>query len=116
MTDFTKPTVADMVIGGSDHNIGTSGTLHDIDWGSEDGYWHENHAKQPWATADRPYDYYRPAYKYGHEASVAHGRKPWDTELEAHLQQGWHTARADSAAEWHHVRDAVHAGYTHHFK
>jgi hypothetical protein len=111
MTDFSKPTVADMVIGGADHNIGTSGTLHDIDWGTEDGYWQENHARQPYAKADQSYDAYRPAYKYGYAAS-RRLRRPWDDAVEADLARGWPAARAECRAEWPDVRDAVRAAYS----
>jgi hypothetical protein len=112
MADLSKRTVADMAMDGADLNMGTTGSMHEINWDTEDAYWQEHHALQPYATADRPYEFYRPAYRYGSESSAAHGRRPWDSDLEAKLEQGWSEARPDSAAEWGQVRDAVREGYT----
>jgi hypothetical protein len=112
MPDYTKPTVADMVIGNADMNMGTSGSMHLIDWGTEDAYWQENHQKQSYAAADRPYDFYRQAYRYGYEASFTYGRRSWDEEVESDLARGWPQARAESKAEWAQVCDAVKDAYT----
>ena len=112
MADFTKPTVADMVVGNADINVGTNGSMQVVDWGPEDdAHWLENHARQPWAVADRSYDFYRPAYKYGHQASVSSARRPWDDNVEAELERGWRDASGGSDAEWSQVRDAVRAAY-----
>ena len=42
----------------------------------EDAYWREHHATRPYATADRSYNDYRPAYRYGWESRVAPRRSP----------------------------------------
>jgi hypothetical protein len=111
MADFSKPTVADMVVGGADRNVGTNGSMQVVDWDTEDAHWRENHAQQAYATDDRSYDFYRQAYRYGYEASFTYGRRPWDDEVESDLARGWPQARADSPAEWGQVRDAVREAY-----
>jgi len=112
MADFTKSSIADMAAERPDINMGTSGSMHEINWENEDAYWRDNHAKQPYATADRSYDYYRQAYKYGCESAFMYGKRPWDAEVEADLARGWPQARADSTAEWDQVRAAVRDAYT----
>ncbi|MEO7084676.1 MAG: hypothetical protein ABI442_11275 [Gemmatimonadaceae bacterium] len=59
MADFTKPTVGDMAMNGADHHFGIDGSMQLIDWDNKDAHWRENHAHQPYATADRPYDFYQ---------------------------------------------------------
>jgi hypothetical protein len=112
MTDFTKNTIADMAAERPDINMGTTGSMHEINWENEDVHWRENHARQPYAVADRPYDFYRQAYKYGYEASFVYGRRPWDNEVESDLARGWPQARAESTAEWEQVRGAVREAYS----
>ena len=51
--------------------------------------------------------------QYGHAARVAHNGKPW-SDVETDLESGWTKARSETTAEWHHIRDAVHAAYTRH--
>jgi hypothetical protein len=111
MADFTRDTIAGMASASPGINMGTSGNMQEIDWENEDVHWREHHAAQPYATADRPYDFYRQAYKYGYESSFVYGRRPWDNEVEADLARGWPQARAESSAEWGQVRDAVREAY-----
>lgn len=112
MADFTRDTIAGMASASPGINMGTTGNMQEIDWENEDAHWRENHSRQSYAVADRPYDFYRQAYKYGYEASFTYGRRPWDNEVEADLARGWPQARADSPAEWAQVRDAVREAYS----
>ena len=102
MADFTRNSAADIAAGNPGINMGTTGSLHDIDWGTEsaalseadDAHWRANYHTRPYASADRSYDYYRPAYRYG-AVSSAHER-------------GWDSARGHSKSAWHEVKDAAH--------
>ena len=96
--------------GNPDVRATTGGQTHASDWGTHDAYWRESYGTRPYAPADRGYDDYRQAYKYGHEAAFIHGYQPWDESVEHELERGWEQARADSTLDWsqakHAVRDA----------
>ena len=72
----------------------------------EDQYWRENYSARPYATADRGYEYYQPAYRYGWESRAKHGNKDFDA-VANDLQQGWGKARGSSKMEWNEARGAV---------
>jgi len=113
MADFTKRTIADMAVDRADINTGTTGSLHEINWGTEDAYWRENFHVRPYATSDRGYDFYQPAYRYGCESSFTYGHRSWDQEVEADLARGWEQARGDSTASWDQAKEAVRDAYDH---
>ncbi|HKO15071.1 MAG TPA: hypothetical protein VJU87_02475 [Gemmatimonadaceae bacterium] len=108
MADFTKPTVADMAAGNPGIDMGTSGRMHEIDW---DTYWSATYPSCRYSRADRPYEHFRPAYKYGHEASFEYGGRAWDEEVEHDLRRGWEQARGESTCTWDEARDAVKDAY-----
>jgi len=72
----------------------------------EDEYWRENYSTRPYATADRGYEYYQPAYRYGWESRAKHAGKEWDS-VAGDLQKGWDKARGASKMEWNEARSAV---------
>ena len=72
----------------------------------EDAYWRENYSSRPYATADRSYDHYRPAYQYGWESRARHGSARSFDEAEPDLERGWDSARGTSSLGW---QDAKHA-------
>ena len=81
----------------------------------EDAYWRENYSTRPYATADRSYDHYRPAYQYGWESRARMGNRAYD-EAEPELEREWETYRSQDASRsnlaWsdarHATRDAWH--------
>jgi hypothetical protein len=111
MADFTKRTVADMAAGNPGIDVGTSGSMQVVDWGPQDEYWRDNYGARPYVQADRSYDYYQPAYKYGHESAFFYGGRAWDTEVEDDLARGWEQARGASTCTWDEVKEAVHDAY-----
>lgn len=111
MADFTKRTVADMAEDRADINMGTTGALHEINWGTDDLHWREQYRQQPYATSDRPYEFYQPAYRYGCEASFTYGTLPWTDAVESELARGWPQARGESTASWDQVKGAVKDGW-----
>ena len=72
----------------------------------EDEFWRNNYSKRPYAAADRGYEYYQPAYKYGWESRAKHGGKEWDA-VASDLQKGWDKARGSSKMEWNEARTPV---------
>jgi hypothetical protein len=82
-----------------------------VDWAAHDEYWRDNYGERPYIKADRAYEYYQPAYKYGHESAFFYGGRSWDGEVEDDLARGWEQARGDSNCSWDEVRDAVRDSY-----
>lgn len=108
MADFTRKTIADMAADHPDIDMGTTGSMHEIDWPSEEEYWRGVYESRPYATADRGYEFFRPAYRYGAEAWARHRGREWES-VEPELERGWEgeAARGKSRAGWHEVRQAA---------
>ncbi len=109
MADFSKDSAADMAAGNPGLNMGTTGSMHDIEWDAEDEYWETTYPTRPYARADRSYAHYRPAYRYGAWIASQHGHHGWEN-VESELARGWAHARGTSHLSWdeakHAVRDA----------
>ena len=106
MADFTKNSAADIVADNPGVNMGTTGSMREIDWGTEDAYWREQYATRPYARADRDYDHFQHAYRYGAEARTRHAGREWH-EVEPELETGWHAYRGDTQTKWGEIKDAV---------
>src|SRR5690348_4241837 len=89
----------------------TSERVRKIDWAEQDEYWRDNYGTRPYTHADRAYEYYQPAYKYGHESAFFYGDRGWDADVEHDLGRGWDQARGDSNCTWAEVKDAVRDAY-----
>lgn len=110
MADFSKRTSADSAADNPGIDMGTSARRNEVDWGTHDDYWREHFSARPYAKADRHYEYYQPAYKYGHEAAFLFGGRPWD-EIDHDLEIGWDQARGESTCSWAEVKSAVRDAY-----
>lgn len=112
MADFTKNTVADMAAGNPGINLGTTGSMREMDrasddlWNQDDAHWREHHVTRPYVHADRGYEHYQPAYRYGHSAARQHTGREWD-DVSGDLERGWDHARGESRQTWHEAKDAV---------
>lgn len=114
MADFTNPSdsVANMAIGNQGMTMGTTGGMHDTDfatddlWGQHDAHFREQYASRPYARADRAYESYQPAYRYGYDAARQQPAREWH-EAEGELAQGWDWARGATGHAWHEVKDAA---------
>ena len=106
MADFSKSTPADMAAGHPGINMGTSGSMREVDWGTEDAYWQSAYPGRPYARADRGFDYYRSAYRYGSESAVRHHGRDWN-DVETDLRRDWDSYRGESSSVWEDVKDAV---------
>ncbi len=123
MADFsdTRNSVADMAAGNPGINMGTTGSMRDLEyasddlWGEHDAHFRSEYASRPYARADRPYEHFQPAYRYGYESARQHGGRAY-AEVEPELQRGWEQssharlAQGGTASAWddmkHAVRDA----------
>ena len=80
------------------------------DWETEDSYWRDNWTTQPYVSADRGYDFYRPAYRYGFESAQKHRGRPW-AEAEHEIRTGWDRYEHRGQSTWEHIKDAVRDGW-----
>lgn len=106
MADFTKDSAADIAADNPGANLGTSGSLREIDWGTEDAYWRAEYATRPYARADRDYAHFEPAYRYGVESRARHEGRDWN-DVEHEIESGWHAYRGTSQTAWAEIKDAV---------
>ena len=72
----------------------------------EDNWWRDNYAGLEGLQADRGYDHYQPAFRYGWQSYDAHRGKTWN-DVEPHLASGWDAYRGDTNAKWDDAKRAV---------
>jgi hypothetical protein len=85
---------------------GFGATKNQLDWGAEETYWREQWSGRPYAVADRGFDYYRPAYRYGFESASRYRGRAWN-DVEGDLQTGWGQYEHRGQRTWENVKDAV---------
>jgi len=73
---------------------------------ADEAYWRDAHASRPYARADRSYDQFAPAYRYGWESYRHFGPAGWDV-AEPSLQRNWAEFRGDSTLDWETARPAT---------
>lgn len=79
------------------------------DWNTDDAFWQSNYSSRAYATADRPYEYYQPAYRYGHEAATTSTGREWN-DVEGDLRGGWDRYEhrdASNKSTWEEIKDAT---------
>jgi len=76
-------------------------------WNDDDTYWQANYRNRPYASATgRAYDYYQPAYRYGHEAANRFQGRSWN-DVESDLSRDWHAYEHRGTSTWEQMKDAV---------
>lgn len=75
---------------------------------TEDLYWRENYASQPYYNPNLSYQDYQPAYRTGYEGYVeyANTSKPLD-EIEVELRRSYESAYGDAGLDWEQAKPAV---------
>jgi hypothetical protein len=112
MADFTKGSAADMAAGNPGINMGTSGSMRDVDeytdseWEPHERHWREHFASRPYVQADRGYEHYRDAYRYGASSAARHRGREWHV-VEPELEGGWTSARGASRSTWAEMKAAA---------
>jgi hypothetical protein len=81
-------------------------TNNPLGWGDEDAYWRANYRTRPYAGAERGYDYYEPAYRYGYDAANRYGDRNW-SDVESELSSGWNSYERRGESTWEQIKDAV---------
>lgn len=82
------------------------------DWESEDAYWQSAYPERSYARADRGYEYYRSAYRFGFDAAMRWQGRPWQ-DAEAELRRLWSTSDDASQTPWVEMRNAVRDAWDH---
>ncbi len=120
MADFSNPgaSIADMAAGNPGINMGTTGSMRDMQyasddlWAQHDAHFREQYPTRSYASTDRSYEHYQPAYRYGGAAAAQHAGREWH-DVEGDLERGWDKARGTSASAWHEVKDAARDAWDH---
>ena len=76
------------------------------DWETEDAYWQSAYPERTYARADRGYEYYRSAYRFGAESAVRWWGREW-AEAEQALRAAWAAAEYGSSAAWEEMKEAI---------
>lgn len=110
MTAGPIGTVVGAAVGAVVGGLGGKAVAEKIDPTVESAYWRENHAKQPYATADRGYDDYEPAYRAGWEGRATSDATTFD-DAEPTLSANYGSLRGNSGLEWDEARPAARAAW-----
>jgi hypothetical protein len=81
-------------------------------WEVEDAYWQSAYPERQYARADRGYEYYRSAYRYGYDAAIHYRRHAWD-DVEDELRRIWDDQHDSATLPWTEMRDAIHDAWDH---
>lgn len=92
-------------------NAPTSLATRGPDWETEDAYWQSAYPARPYARADRGYEYYRAAYRYGTERATKWRDREW-ADAERELREGW-PSDDQTSTPWEEMRDAVRDAWDH---
>lgn len=84
--------------------FGASNQQLDLD--TEERYWRDHWLERPYAVADRRFDYYWPAYRYGAECTVRYQGHRWG-EIEEEARLGWEREEHRGGGTWEHMKEAV---------
>jgi hypothetical protein len=82
------------------------------DWETEDAYWQSAYPERPYARADRGYEYYRAAYRYGTERATLSPAREW-SDAESDLRDGWSRTDDPSRPSWEEMKDAIQDAWDH---
>ena len=86
--------------GPTPHGIDGGQTIHNY----RDSYFRDEMADIDGLRADRGYEHYEPAFRYGWESAERHRGRSWD-DSEPELQQSWRERHSDR--DWAEYRHAV---------
>jgi hypothetical protein len=87
-------------------NVASSTATSGPDWQTEDAYWQSAYPERPYARADRSYEFYRSAYRYGAERSARWSGREW-AQAERDLREGWSAVDTESPSSWEEMKHAV---------
>jgi uncharacterized protein YcfJ len=71
-----------------------------------------NYVSAPYYSADRDWNDYEPAYKYGYDTYGQYRGRRFE-DVESDLERGWDKTKANSRLAWSDARGAVRDGWHH---
>ena len=98
--------VVGAAIGAVAGGLAGKGVAEAIDPTTEDTYWRDNYSTRPYAQADRGYEYYQPAYRYGWESRTQNASRSFD-EAQSDLERGWDKFKGASKLTWNEAKGAT---------
>ena len=101
-------TVVGLVVGGVVGGLGGKAVAEGVNPTQEDAYWRETYTQEPYYSAERSYDDYRPAYEAGW---TARSQGSDFAAAEAELSRDWGARRASSALAWNEALPAARAAW-----
>lgn len=78
---------------------------------AEDAYWRDAYQREPYYTAGRSYDDYRPAYELGWSSAAEHGPDARFEAVEPALAERWQARQAMGGLGWGEARPATQAAW-----
>jgi len=87
-------------------NTPTSVATLGPDWETEDAYWQSAYPERSYARADRSYEYYRAAYRYGTERATQWQGREW-SDAERDLSGAWPAISDVASPTWDEIKEAV---------
>lgn len=96
-------------------SLGSSTPTGTSDWSNEDDFWRSSYSSRPYAKADRDYEFYQGAYRYGTDSARRHQGRQWN-DVEHDLRSGWDRYEhrgAHKDSTWENVKDAVRDAWDH---
>jgi hypothetical protein len=85
---------------------GFGATDQQRNWEPEETYWRDNWSTRGYASADRNFDYYRPAYRYGFDSAHRYADRHFN-DVESDLRTGWNSYPNHGERAWDQIKDAV---------
>ncbi len=102
--------VAGAAIGGALGGAAGEAAGREFNPTAEEKYWQENYRSRPYASDDRDFETYRPAYRYGIDNYNRFEGKSF-AEVEGELNRDWSKSRGTSSLEWNEARPATQDAY-----
>lgn len=94
------------IVGG----LGGKAVAEHFDPTVEEGYWRENHARQPYYHKGREFGEYAPAYRLGWEGRNRHPNERFE-DAESRLATDYDAMRGNSRVEWSDAKQATRAAW-----
>jgi hypothetical protein len=85
---------------------GFKATPQQLRWADEEAYWRDTWQSRPYIQADRGFELYRPAYRYGYEAAHRYPDRQWN-DVEHDLRRDWDHYEHRGETSWHDIKEAV---------
>ena len=103
-------TIVGAAVGAIVGGLGGKAIAEHYDPTVEEGYWRENHAKQPYYQKGKEYDDYAPAYRLGGEARSRYPNERFE-EAESRLASDYDGMRGNSGLGWSDAKPATRAAW-----